>query len=69
MCGICGKVAVRDGNQVDAAVVERMTRTLLHRGPDDPGMYVSDQAVLGHRRLSIIDLSSGKHPRFLSPSS
>jgi asparagine synthase (glutamine-hydrolysing) len=62
MCGIAGKVAF-DGQQcVDPSVVERMLETIVHRGPDDDGMYCGGQAVLGHRRLSIIDLSTGKQP-------
>jgi asparagine synthase (glutamine-hydrolysing) len=43
-------------------VVREMMRTMTHRGPDDDGIYESPQAVLGHRRLSIIDLSKGKQP-------
>lgn len=39
-----------------------MTSTMFHRGPDDDGFYISDQAGLGHRRLSIIDLNTGKQP-------
>jgi asparagine synthase (glutamine-hydrolysing) len=39
-----------------------MMRALTHRGPDDEGIYLNDQVVLGHRRLSIIDLNSGHQP-------
>jgi asparagine synthase (glutamine-hydrolysing) len=60
MCGICGKVSW-DG-PVDVTLVRRMMDTLAHRGPDDEGMYVEQQVVLGHRRLSIIDLKTGKQP-------
>jgi asparagine synthase (glutamine-hydrolysing) len=62
MCGICGKAALSSGDRVNPATVERMTEALYHRGPDDHGMYVTDQVVLGHRRLSIIDLNTGKQP-------
>ena len=63
MCGIAGKVAVgNSGAAVDAAVVRRMMSLIVHRGPDDDGIYIDRQAVLGHRRLSIIDLSTGKQP-------
>jgi len=62
VCGICGKVGLTPESKVDATTVDRMTRTLAHRGPDDMGLYASDIAVLGHTRLSIIDLSSGKQP-------
>src|SRR6267154_1879329 len=54
MCGICGIVGF-----VDGAAIEDMTRSLAHRGPDDSGVEVfeSGQIALGHRRLSILDLS------------
>jgi asparagine synthase (glutamine-hydrolysing) len=57
MCGICGF------NWTDPALVERMKALLVHRGPDDHGSYVADGISLGHRRLSIVDLSdSGRQP-------
>src|SRR5580698_9122978 len=62
MCGIAGKVGVGRETGVSAALVRRMMDAIRHRGPDDDGIYVEPQAVLGHRRLSIIDLSSGKQP-------
>src|SRR2546427_11449735 len=62
MCGICGKVAFDSRQRVQPDLVKRMMDTLVHRGPDDEGMYLGGQAVLGHRRLSIIDLSTGKQP-------
>ena len=63
MCGIAGKVAVSfNAAVVDAEVVRRMMRLIVHRGPDDDGIYIDRQAVLGHRRLSIIDLNTGKQP-------
>lgn len=62
MCGICGKAALSSSDRVNPATVERMTEALYHRGPDDYGMYATDQVVLGHRRLSIIDLKTGKQP-------
>jgi asparagine synthase (glutamine-hydrolysing) len=57
MCGIAG-IAGRP----DAGLVERMTRTLAHRGPDDEGFYNDSHVSLGHRRLSIIDLGTGHQP-------
>ncbi len=62
MCGICGKVALGREQRVDPLIVKRMARTLAHRGPDDEGMHVDPQAVLGHTRLSIIDLNTGQQP-------
>ncbi|MHC4949054.1 MAG: asparagine synthase (glutamine-hydrolyzing) [Planctomycetota bacterium] len=59
MCGIAGIVSSRG---VGAADVERMTRAVTHRGPDDEGFWVGPHAALGHRRLSIIDLDGGHQP-------
>ena len=61
MCGIAG-VAHSDGAPVDPSLLERMTGLLTHRGPDASGVYTTSpgaplQVGLGHRRLSIIDLS------------
>jgi asparagine synthase (glutamine-hydrolysing) len=56
MCGICGKLSW--AVPPDAAVVQRMTDKLLHRGPDDSGIVSLGPICLGHRRLAIIDLSS-----------
>jgi len=60
MCGICGVVR-RDGGLADAAALRRMAAALAHRGPDDEGVEVRGSAGLGHRRLSIIDLSPDGH--------
>ncbi|HVM61580.1 MAG TPA: asparagine synthase (glutamine-hydrolyzing) [Verrucomicrobiae bacterium] len=62
MCGIAGKLNYRGGAGVDADLLQRMTRTLSHRGPDADGYYVQENVGLGHRRLSIIDLSTGDQP-------
>ena len=58
MCGIAGKLSLDRQEPVDAALIERMTGVLSHRGPDGTGIHVSGPIGLGHRRLSIIDLSS-----------
>ena len=63
MCGICGIVNF-ESEPVDRAMIERMTNALAHRGPDDAGYFVESQVGLGHRRLSIIDLSGGRQPIF-----
>jgi asparagine synthase (glutamine-hydrolysing) len=63
VCGIAGIVAPK-GSTVDQSLLERMTRTLAHRGPDAEGLFVHENVGLGHRRLSIIDLSSGQQPLF-----
>jgi asparagine synthase (glutamine-hydrolysing) len=61
MCGIAGIVG-RHREVIDAADVRRMCHTLVHRGPDDEGIYTHGAVGLGMRRLSVIDLSSGHQP-------
>ncbi|HEV7861017.1 MAG TPA: asparagine synthase (glutamine-hydrolyzing) [Pyrinomonadaceae bacterium] len=58
MCGICGSVNLRDDGHL-----ARMTDSLAHRGPDDRGVdfFPAERVGLGHRRLSIIDLSAAGH--------
>jgi asparagine synthase (glutamine-hydrolysing) len=62
MCGICGQYNFRSQAPVSREVVSRMTRTLVHRGPDDEGFYYSGPLGFGFRRLSIIDLGGGHQP-------
>ncbi len=64
MCGIAGIFGERDDNRVDYDVIHRMCQTIIHRGPDDEGLFVKDGAGLGMRRLSIIDLAGGRQPVF-----
>ena len=64
MCGICGIVNFNVTEPVDPLLVERMTNAQAHRGPDDSGYFIEGNVGLGHRRLSIIDLSGGKQPIF-----
>jgi asparagine synthase (glutamine-hydrolysing) len=61
MCGIAGIVKPRPGI-VEATTIHRMCQTIVHRGPDDEGIYAKDGVGLGMRRLSIIDLSGGRQP-------
>jgi len=60
MCGIAG-LFLRN-SPCDPAVLERMRDILTHRGPDDSGSFICGSLGLGHRRLSIIDLSGGHQP-------
>lgn len=73
MCGIAGAFWVDPENEVSEEVLRRMTDSLAHRGPDDSGIYhrfphqhgpygTVPGVGLGHRRLSIIDLSGGHQP-------
>jgi asparagine synthase (glutamine-hydrolysing) len=57
MCGICGEVRF-DGRSADVAAVTRMTAAMTARGPDADGVVAHGPVAFGHRRLSIIDLSS-----------
>jgi len=62
MCGIAGLLHFDKGRKVDKAVLRRMTNVLSHRGPDGEGYYIADHIGLGHRRLAVIDLSTGAQP-------
>src|SRR5437667_113614 len=62
MCGICGQYSCGDGSPVLRQNVQKMTRSLAHRGPDDEGYYIAGPLGLGFRRLSIIDLEGGHQP-------
>ena len=62
MCGVCGIVSFEVDEQIDRPALARMCQALRHRGPDDEGYYLDEQAGLGMRRLSIIDLSTGHQP-------
>ena len=53
-------------SKTDRALIERMNQIQQHRGPDDEGLYCAERCVLGHRRLSIIDLSKDGHEPFAS---
>ena len=61
MCGIVGFVN-KDGRLADRPLLERMNEAIIHRGPDDDGFYIQENVALAMRRLSIIDLASGKQP-------
>jgi asparagine synthase (glutamine-hydrolysing) len=62
MCGICGQYNFSSGVPVQREDIEKMTRTMVHRGPDDEGYYLDGPLGFGFRRLSIIDLEGGHQP-------
>ncbi|MFE7898209.1 asparagine synthase (glutamine-hydrolyzing) [Streptomyces sp. NPDC057424] len=62
MCGIVGWIAFRHDLQKERPVLDAMTATMVCRGPDAGGTWVSPRAALGHRRLSVIDLEGGVQP-------
>lgn len=61
MCGICGIIGKYDKQDL---IIERMMEKIYHRGPDGGGKYVDENAALGFRRLSIIDLDCGNQPMY-----
>ena len=64
MCGIVGIFDLTEKREIDREVLSRMNETQHHRGPDEGGLHTEPGIGLGHRRLSIIDLSSGQQPLF-----
>jgi asparagine synthase (glutamine-hydrolysing) len=64
VCGIAGIVDLRARRPIDTKLLERMNRSLEHRGPDGEGFHIEPGVGFGHRRLSIIDLEGGKQPMY-----
>src|SRR5882762_5936564 len=60
MCGICGAIHF-DDSPVDRAALDRMVKSIHHRGPDDSGVWTDGGTGLGNTRLAIIDLSPAGH--------
>ena len=70
MCGVAGW-QVEDNQNIQYDVLENMLNLIAHRGPDDSGTYFDHEfgVALGHRRLSIIDLSNASHQPMIDPQS
>ena len=64
MCGIIGLVNSGERAVAEQSVGEAMNAAIWHRGPDGGGVYRDDQALLGMRRLAIIDVAGGQQPMF-----
>lgn len=63
MCGINGiAFSSRSGRTVSRSLIEAMRDVITHRGPDDEGLFIDRNVGLGHRRLSIVDVSRGHQP-------
>jgi len=62
MCGIAGIFDLKQQRDIDIGVLTQMRDSLIHRGPDEAGNFTLPGVGLAHRRLSIIDLSSGQQP-------
>ena len=61
MCGIAGIITKREEKE---ELITKMSERIKHRGPDGEGFFIDDDIALAHRRLSIIDLSTGNQPMF-----
>ncbi len=64
MCGITGVFDTHGRSEIDRGLLHCMNQTLAHRGPDEGQVHVEPGLGLGHRRLSIMDISSGQQPLF-----
>jgi asparagine synthase (glutamine-hydrolysing) len=62
MCGICGIFEYERREALPKQLLDRMNQTILHRGPDDDGVFLGEGVGLGFRRLSIIDVAGGHQP-------
>jgi asparagine synthase (glutamine-hydrolysing) len=62
MCGIAGLFDTRGKRDFERALMQRMNESQHHRGPDECGVHVEPGVAFGHKRLSIIDLSTGQQP-------
>src|SRR5690554_5580417 len=64
MCGIICAFEMKESQEEIRPRILEMARTIRHRGPDWSGIYASDQAVIAHERLAIVDPTSGKQPLY-----
>jgi asparagine synthase (glutamine-hydrolysing) len=64
MCGIVGIFDTTGKREISRDLLSRMNETQFHRGPDEGGLHTEPGLGFGHRRLSIIDISSGQQPLF-----
>jgi asparagine synthase (glutamine-hydrolysing) len=62
MCGIAGYWHYKSGRPASSGVLQHMTRSLTHRGPDEEGYWVDGSLALGMRRLRVVDLAGGRQP-------
>ena len=62
MCGITGVMQFEDGVRVEPETLRQMCAAMVHRGPDDEGIYTAGSVGIGMRRLSIVDLATGHQP-------
>jgi asparagine synthase (glutamine-hydrolysing) len=67
MCGIAGFINLINGMATDPRIAKDMANRIIHRGPDDSGIWTEGSVALAHRRLSILDLSPAGHQPMYSP--
>jgi asparagine synthase (glutamine-hydrolysing) len=65
MCGIAGVFGLQRQQKIDVELVQRMSDSIVHRGPDGEGMRVGPGYILAHRRLAIVDIEGGSQPMAL----
>ena len=65
MCGIAGVFGYQRQQKIDVDLVQRMSRSIVHRGPDGEGMRIGPGYILAHRRLAIVDIVGGAQPMTL----
>lgn len=62
MCGIAGAVSFLDDMREDMKIYENMQKSMIHRGPDQRGIILTENAALIHTRLAVIDIKGGRQP-------
>ncbi len=64
MCGISGFLHFDKERQASHSIIKKMNDVIAHRGPDGEGFFINKNIALGHRRLAIIDLTTGEQPMY-----
>ena len=62
MCGIVGIFDIKEQREINRHLLSQMNESQYHRGPDEGGLHIEAGLGFGHRRLAIIDLTSGQQP-------
>lgn len=62
MCSICGIVDFKTFQNIEEQLIQTIGKTMIHRGPDQQGVFVNKDAALQHNRLAIIDIEKGLQP-------
>jgi asparagine synthase (glutamine-hydrolysing) len=62
MCGICGVLRRSDQDKIDLALIDKMLRSIAHRGPDSRGYFIKNNIFLASQRLKVIDFENGSQP-------